>query len=165
MEKVKTEAFKMNKAWIKDTKTTDVNLPGRLRPILHIACQRALPNLEMIKLLVERFKVDVKESDAENRNSCSPQRSSVLHILARATYWWQPKALEYLIERGADIEAKDSNGDTALLVALTEGYNNGYARINAITALLRAGGNPNVLNKDNLICLNRAAKQPELVRI
>ncbi len=162
MEKVGTEAFKMNRAWIQDTETTNVNLPGRLRPILHIACERALPNLEMIKLLVEKFGVDV---NTENRNFYFSPRGSVLHILARAAYWWQPKALEYLIERGVDIEAKDSNGDTALLVASTKGYQNEYARINAIKVLLRAGGNPNALDKDSLTCLTRAAEEPELVRL
>ena len=164
MEKVGMEASKMDKAWIKATETTDVNLPGRLRPILHIACERALPNLEMINILVEKFGVDVKELDAGNGSYYLPQRS-VLHILAQGAYWWQPKALEYLIKRGADIEAKDSNGDTALLVALAEGYHDGYTRIKAVEILLRAGGNPNVLDKDCLTCLNRAAKRPELVRL
>ena len=166
METVGTDASKMNEAWIKDAEATNPNLLGKLRPILPIACERELPNLEMIRLLVEKFGVDLSEFDVTDRNSSRPRRS-VLHILAKAAHWWQPKALEYLIKRGADIEAKDSNGDTALLVALIEDFGGHlpYARTNAIKVLLHAGANPNVLDKDGLTCLNRAAKQHGAVRL
>ena len=34
-----------------------------MRPLLHLACERSLPNLETIKVLVERAQVDVDAID------------------------------------------------------------------------------------------------------
>ena len=86
VEKAGSEVFKINGAWIKETEITDMNLPGILRPILPTACERAVPNLNTIKVLVEKLGVDFNRLDEANSSSCSLTRISVLHIFARATY-------------------------------------------------------------------------------
>ena len=39
-----------------------------MRPLLHLACERSLPNLEAIKVLVERAQVDVDAIDVPTYN-------------------------------------------------------------------------------------------------
>ena len=72
--------------------------------------------------------------------------------------------MEYLIEQGADIEAEKSEEDTPLVRDLAEG-DNGYARTDTVRILLRGGADPKVLDENSLICVNRAAKLPESVRL
>ncbi|CAF9930044.1 MAG: hypothetical protein ALECFALPRED_004507 [Alectoria fallacina] len=126
--------------------------PGRItmRPLLHTACERTLPNLEVIKILVEKVKVDI--------NAHQPAVTA-LHLLAKSAHWWQTGALEYLIDRGANFNAKDINGYTPLRIAV-ENRGRESTRI-----LLRRGADVNTIGGDGMSCLNKAGADSEIVRL
>ena len=59
--------------------------------------------LKSLKFLLEHYRQDVNATDA---NGCTP--------LIIATQYGHIEAVAYLIKNGADLYAKDYNGDTAL---------------------------------------------------
>lgn len=118
-----------------------------MRPLLHLACERSLPNLETIKVLVERAQVDVDAIDVPTYNYSD---GTALHILAQPSNWWQAQALAYLVDHGANLNAQDSNGCTPLRIAIdSRGHKS--AEIS-----LRGGADPNMIGEDGLSCLNKA---------
>lgn len=106
--------------------------------LLGSACQRELPSLHIIETLVETIKVDVNTkfnlmaysetgdtgtgpaSEASSEAWDGPRcgTSTALHELASSRYFWQLEALGYVLDHGADIEARDGQGQTPLLKAL-----------------------------------------------
>ena len=156
--------------------------------ILGLASRRELPNLNTIKVLVEMIGVNINERFSEGQTSQRDSRGiaimssmmpgqttgpfqqstgTVLHMLARSLRWWQPQALEYLIGKGADIEARDTNGDTPLLCASSrddEAYTL-KTKCKAVKALLHGGANPNALDSRGLTCLNRACWHTDIVKL
>lgn len=85
----------------------------RLRPLVLVACERILPNMDMLRLLVEKKRASVTASDSVHRGN------TPLHVLAGATNWWQAaEAIPYLVSQGADIEARNFSGETPLQVVL-----------------------------------------------
>lgn len=139
---------------------------GKSRPLLSIACERELPNLDVIKVLVEKVGVNINELDESDGLGGINYGNSALHILAYAKYWWQPKALEYLINQGADIEIKNLRQETPLFSTIDQGFmKEKLHAVKAAETLLRAGANPNVNDRDGLSCLHRARRDPELVKI
>lgn len=99
-------------------------LEPTLEPLLYLACKRHLPNMEVIKVLVEDLDVDVNgetwriegdgSSDQETRGGYT-----ALHHLALGTHWWHvAQAIRYLVvDAGADLEAQNGMGETPLLCA------------------------------------------------
>ncbi|RDL35866.1 uncharacterized protein BP5553_06478 [Venustampulla echinocandica] len=81
---------------------------------LYVACSRELPNLEVIKVLVGKFGVNINWQT----RGWTYHGESALHVLAESRSWWKTHALEYLLDNGADINIKDSDGNTALHSAL-----------------------------------------------
>jgi ankyrin repeat protein len=124
-----------------------------LRPILHIACARSLPNLDVIKVLVEKLGVNV------NCQSKKDDGGTPLHVLAQSQYWWQTNAMEYLIKQGADIEVKDDSGCTPLHLAVSS------QKKRAVEILLANGADPNCLDSDKISCLNKAGPDPEIAQL
>lgn len=106
--------------------------------LLGSACKRELPSLHIIETLVETIKIDVhtkfnpmdySESDETGSSLASGDSSEVwngprcgtptaLHELASSRYFWQLEAPGYLLDQGADIEARDGQGRAPLLKAL-----------------------------------------------
>ncbi|KAL2118791.1 hypothetical protein VTJ04DRAFT_5750 [Mycothermus thermophilus] len=87
--------------------------------LLGTACHRDLPSLHVLQVLVDKVGVDVNA--IHDRKMFSYERGRcALHVLAQAQHFWQIEAVEYLLSRGADIEARDERGFTALLVAVSE---------------------------------------------
>lgn len=81
--------------------------------LLPLAIQRERPNMEIVRLLVEKYKVDI---DGLNGTQ---HRDSALHLAARGKHWWHCyQAIPYLLEAGANIEARNSYGQTPLHKAL-----------------------------------------------
>lgn len=112
--------------------------------LLGEACRSRSPNLSMIKLLVEEFSFDVNEISFPLPSRLIFSRATPLHFLALGSHWWQMEAIEYLLERGADIEARNYNGQTPLLVALTNKYPETYWIEEIVSVLLHHGADPNV---------------------
>ena len=134
------------------------------QPLLHTACRRELPNMNVIKVLVDKFGVDVNARAVVNGDSLTGE--SALHVLASGQYWWQTQAVEYLLHRGAEIEMRNEQGESPLSVcANNNSYRTGCWRNAVAEVLLRHGANPNSLDKYGLTCLNKAGSNTEMVRM
>ncbi|MCJ1394626.1 hypothetical protein MMC18_007506 [Xylographa bjoerkii] len=167
LEKIGSPASMVTEAWIEEKSAELSNSRSNLRPILHTACDRALPNFDTISLLLDKLKVEV------NARSRATKRGehyhfvpgpTALHVLSRGQYWWQPHAIKILLHYGADIESKDQNCETPLQVAMDNEYPNGYWRAAAAEILLDFGANFNVIDDKGRSCLNRASSNVALVR-
>ena len=102
-------------------------------PLLFLACQRELPNMDVIHLLVETGNVDVNAQSrtaaqraatledivwAEEEDEPDPGQATALHELAAGRHWWGVKqAIPYLLSKGADRNILNEAGQTALDVA------------------------------------------------
>jgi len=131
---------RMDEEWIKEMEKTDVNLSGRLRLPIFIAFQRNLPNLEVLKVLIEKIGVDVNVQLAKSRFSHHEEGRTALHIVASCAEWWHLHALKNLLENGANPNIQDKDGNTPLHIAVTSSNDS------AVSRLLSHGANPSLLN-------------------
>ena len=78
----------------------------------------------------------------------------------------------YLVGKGADINGRDSRGETPLHVA-SKGLRSAEGNLTVTEAfwsyhclklLLTLGANPNLINNNGYTCLNNASKEPEILR-
>ncbi|KUJ10009.1 ankyrin [Mollisia scopiformis] len=148
-------------------------------PMLNIACSRKLPNMDTIKVLIEKCGVDVNaRALVKSREWANPVDSieggTSLHVLAKAHCWWQLEALNYLVQNGANIEAVNEKGETPLHVACTgptyvdmncTNAIYGYWRIEFVNALLELGADVNALDNSGLSCLHKASSSPTIMKI
>ena len=133
---------------------TEVNLEtgqsenGRHTNLLLTALRRNLPNMDVVRLLVEKFHVDVNQYSYTKTLSDEGKYELVadetaLHYLAAGGHWWHVAlALPYLISKGAKIDARSSAGCTPLHIAL--GGPGGYVgpfNKDAAKVLVAAGAN------------------------
>ncbi|KAJ6786444.1 hypothetical protein PWT90_03329 [Aphanocladium album] len=121
--------------------------------MLQYAVGRALPNMEIVQLLVGKYAVNINGVD-ENKNT-------VLHIIARGKHWWQcALALPYLLESGADIESRNWSGQTPLHLALDKewGVLDGLGAFHKDVAetLIKAGADVNAADSKGRSCLDLA---------
>ncbi|KAH8595467.1 ankyrin repeat-containing domain protein [Bisporella sp. PMI_857] len=122
--------------------------PGTL--LCH-ACVQALPRLDVIKVLVEKVKVDVNR--ISNRYGYI-YKATALHWLAVGAHFWNIEAIGYLLDHGADVEARNARGETPLIVAVGSEHPNGFWKEEIMRVLLERGANPNALRDDGKTCLN-----------
>lgn len=126
-------------------------------PLLYTAVDRTLPNMEIVRLLVDKYKVDI---NGVSKNVF--KGSTALHCAARGRHWWHvAKALPYLIKCGANINARSACGETPLHVALK--CDGPYYK-EAARALIEAGADLNVTDKDGRISLSVATHSEDLVK-
>jgi ankyrin repeat protein len=131
---------------------------GEMSPSLLAAAQRDLPNLEVMKVMVEKFQVDVNvrfqdgmgvtpkvyyQTKMAQRRQFKPG-DTVLHYLAQGIHWWHEKAIEYLLQHGADPNSRDAQGMTPLFVAVTTGELAGHRQNEIVRILLDGGADPNL---------------------
>ncbi|KAL2198850.1 ankyrin repeat-containing domain protein [Corynascus similis CBS 632.67] len=111
----------------------------RAGTLLCTACEREKPSLHLIQLLVDKLGVDVNA--VYNRSGfCYKLRgATALHVLASGAHFWQVEALQYLLAKGADIEARNKDGMTPLLAAISTQHPNGFWREETVRVLLRHG--------------------------
>nr|WOD45875.1 hypothetical protein [Trichoderma atroviride] len=113
--------------------------------LLGTACERELPSLHIIRLLVEKIGVDVN-AVYNRRGYCYKIRGgTALHILASGSHFWQIEALEYLLSKGANVEALNKDGMTPLLAALDQSWPDGHWREETVKALLSHGADVNAI--------------------
>jgi Ankyrin repeats (3 copies) len=102
-------------------------------PLLFLACQRELPNMDVMRLLVETGHVDVNARSrttaqraasledigwAEEEDEPDPGQATALHELAAGRHWWGvTQAIPYLLSKGADRKMLNEAGQTPLKVA------------------------------------------------
>jgi ankyrin repeat protein len=71
---------------------------------------------------------------------------TALHALAQGAYLWQLEAIEFLLSKGADIEARNKEGMTPLQVAVSTKYGPGFFWCeDAARVLLEHGADPNAV--------------------
>jgi len=127
--------------------------PGTL--LCH-ACEQSLPRMNIIKVLVEKVQVDVNQISDRYGFTYKGKKATALHWLAAGAHFWNIEAIEYLLSHGADIEAKNGNGDTPLMAAVGSDHPNGFWKEGTMRVLLEHGANPNALNNSLQSCLNMA---------
>jgi ankyrin repeat protein len=138
-------------------------------PLLHHAVVREESNLEMMKLLLE-LGADLnakypKDCDLEKHRRRwisgiippSRERNTVLHKLSHGWCWWYSKAIDLLAKAGADLEIKDSKGETALHIAVSNKV--GFWQNQCLEMLLSKGADVNAIHeKSGNTVLNMALK-------
>jgi ankyrin repeat protein len=129
--------------------------PNILKPLIVAACQRKDPNIEVLRVLVQKganLNAQMQSTDE------TVSGRSALHFLATSNNWWQSRlAIPFLVKHGADMELKDSHGRTPLRLAL----NNAGApwfNFEAVKMLLELGANPNAVDTEEVSCLQKACQ-------
>ncbi|KAH7151539.1 ankyrin repeat-containing domain protein [Fusarium sp. MPI-SDFR-AT-0072] len=105
-----------------------------------VACERGQPNI--IKYLVDEKELNV---DRNGSNGVTP--------LITAAQSQQTAAMEYLVNRGARIDAVDNDGSTALLHAVMK------KRVGAVEWLVKRGADSRKKNKKGVSPLNLAREE------
>jgi ankyrin repeat protein len=140
-------------------------------PLLLKALQRELPNLEVVRLLVEKFHVNINEYSCErgwedDKYTVEP-RETVLHYLAKGTHWWHVAlAIPYLTSKGANINAKNSAGCTPLHLALggPDQYVGPFHK-DAARVLAAAGADLDAQDKSGQSCLASTAGDIDMIQL
>jgi ankyrin repeat protein len=132
-----------------------------INPVLHLACQRTCPNMEMLRVLLEKCGVDVNAPSARYKRGEVVETTTTLHFLASKQALWHLEAIHYLVSKGANIHAKDFEGKTPLHHACAS------SRVWAprfVQLLLELGADPTVVDKDERTCMD-VAKSAEVLRV
>ncbi|KAL7920278.1 putative ankyrin repeat protein [Trichoderma austrokoningii] len=133
-------ANQMRLSGAQDGVQTDEEYCGTL---LGTACKRSLPSLHIIQLLVKKIGVDVNAIYKPQGYWHKLRGGTALHILASGNHFWHIEALEYLLSKGATVEARNKDGMTPLLAALDHRRPDGYWREETVIVLLRHGADAN----------------------
>ncbi|CAG8269634.1 unnamed protein product [Penicillium nalgiovense] len=136
-----------------------------MEPLLVTACDRHLPNMDMVEYLVE--KVGVSVNAQFTKISFGAQTAGgTLHKLVLGRNWWHVyKALPYLIKKGANLELRGVEGVTPLHVALHTPYTRGLFRRNAVRILIESGADVNAVDANGETCLSKASNDLEMTRL
>ena len=144
---------------------------GAVTPILPLACARSFPNLSTIKVLVDDIGLDVNaqlrshEYHSGTRTYKDITKDGSIHVLAQGEHWWNVEALQFILQRGADTEIRNGNGQTALHVALDESSFKRRYKDEIVSTLLDNGVDPNATDAKGATALVYAANSPHLVKM
>lgn len=159
--------------WCKQTEFNDFSHnchENAIKPLLITACNRSVPNMDVVKLLVEGFSVNINAKSrvrVYNMEECESMPSDgALHCLAEGCSWWHAhQALPYLIKMGADLEIRDTNGATPLHVALGFSQCKGVFYREAARVLIESGADVNAVDAKGNTCLAKAANDVDLIKL
>ncbi|KAK4680620.1 hypothetical protein QC764_0000630 [Podospora pseudoanserina] len=145
---------------------------GAIFPLVLAACHRTLPNMAVLRVLVEVVKVSINDPQ-RFREHVRPyfrpewryhQGYTPLHGVTGRTPWWHlHQALPYLLSQKPDLEVCAQYGGTPLHLALSQADRDG----SAVRLLLEAGADPNVVKWGGRSCFAVAmqAGKTELGRL
>lgn len=135
-------------------------------PLIMSSCERQLPNMDVLKLIVEDFRVNVDSKRTEriirDGGHYPSITTGVLHELAVGKFWWHvDKALPYLIRMGANINIQNRKGETPLIVAI-----NSYHPFSkeACESLIAAGADVNAVDTAGNTCLSLAGDNMDIIK-
>lgn len=128
--------------------------------LLEHAIKRSLPNMEIARLLVGKYAVNI--------NGGNSDKNTALHIIARGQHWWQcALALPFLLKSGADVECRNVDGQTPLHLALDKEYLRlgelGPFHGEVAEVLIGAGGDVNAIDAKGRSCLDLAGYSTKLI--
>ncbi|KAJ5535052.1 hypothetical protein N7527_001306 [Penicillium freii] len=151
--------------WCQEAETEQKCGGKPTQPLLVTACDRNLPNMDVVEFLVEKVGVDI---NAQFRNGSvwegTKTAGGALHKLALGRSWWQVyKALPYLIKKGADLELRSEDGVTPLHAAMNPKH--GPFRRDAVEILIECGADINALDDKGETCLSKAGSDLEMTRL
>ncbi|KAJ5369177.1 uncharacterized protein N7496_008937 [Penicillium cataractarum] len=133
------------------------------KPLLIAACSREQPNMEVVRILVEKKGVNI---NLNCRKESLTSGKAVLHDLAEGATWWNVhQALPYLIGKGANLEQRNDDGETALHIALDFERYKGVFYKQAVKILLENGADVNAVNNKGETCLSKAGTDIELIKM
>ncbi|KAJ5671312.1 hypothetical protein N7507_000439 [Penicillium longicatenatum] len=145
-----------------------------IEPLLMVACDRQIPNMGVVRFLIEEMGVNINAT-CRNTDSFISQKqrqtvivsdNSALHDIAMGKTWWNVhEALPYLIRKGADLELRNMRGDTPLHVAVNEKRPMGVFYKEAVQILLEAGADANAVNYRGDSCLSKAGSDTGLINL
>lgn len=130
----------------------------KLIPPMLAAAQREIQNLNVIKVLVEQFHADVNirferdmvstpkvyyQSTMASARQYNPG-DTILHHMAQGIHWWHVGAMKYLLQHGADPNARNAQGKTPLCHAVSRGELGGHCQREITQLLLENGADPNL---------------------
>ncbi|KAK7223160.1 hypothetical protein V2G26_011163 [Clonostachys chloroleuca] len=130
---------------------------GFVLPFLTAAVMRELPNMEIVKMLVEKFSVNINElvsaDDLDAAFYDGTAGDSALHTVSLGCHCWQVhQALPYLLQSGANIDLRDDQGQKALHAALGRYLEQPFQR-DAARLLIEAGADVNAVDESGADCL------------
>ncbi|KAK4444770.1 ankyrin repeat-containing domain protein [Podospora aff. communis PSN243] len=145
---------------------------------LQMACEAKECNLEMLRFLAETVGVDVNaryachDGDTYQQNVEIVPGGTALHTLASAKYYWQVEGLRYLLAHGAEVDALDEKGRSALHIAVGKVIQDGSRYDSrsvwgaaATRVLLDHGADPNLLDKRELSPLHKSSTTPRAMEL
>lgn len=143
------------------------------KPFLLEAVQRDLPNLEIVKMLVEDFYVDVNERlwtvDDSGHVKVLAYADSALHYVAQGLNWWHVhQALRYLLKvPGINTNLQIMGGRTPLHMAISGATTSGPRphAYDAAKRLLRAGADVHAVTDKKESCLSLAKDDVQMTRL
>ncbi|KAL2800461.1 ankyrin repeat-containing domain protein [Aspergillus keveii] len=109
------------------------------------------PDLESFRLTVAARKIRERPSG----------HGIGLHDLANGAHWWQPAAIRYLAQHGADVNEMNANRGTPLHVAVRADYR----CLETVQTLLELGADTNILKNDGYTPLNLAVGDTRITRL
>lgn len=161
--------FGHNRTWTHDI--SDHNGDKYRQPFLLQAVHQEMPMLEMVRLLVEDFGVDIDELHGKYKQVdggyvLDSPKDSALHSLAKGSHWWHvAQALPYLISKGANLEVKNSAGQTPLHISIGAERGHGLFHKEAARQLVLSGANVNATDEAGQSCLFYAGGNVEMTRL
>ncbi|KAJ5633076.1 hypothetical protein N7490_009415 [Penicillium lividum] len=145
----------------------EIDLQQCSEPLVISACKRKLPNMDVLRLVVEDYGANINAKRTQriirNRKNLPSITHGVLHDLAAGKVWWHvDQALPYLIRMGADINIRNRNGETPLIVALKSCHP--FSR-EASETLIRASADVNAVDSDGNTCLSTAGDDMGIIKL
>ena len=112
---------------------------GNMLPPLHLACRQ--DRYDMVQLMVEQRGPEILQiRDGQGRTALHHSCTGVCG----------EGLVSYLFEQGAELDAQDNNGNTALHTAIISG------NVSAAEELLKRGSNPSIQDSNGQNCLHHA---------
>ncbi|KAK6507157.1 hypothetical protein TWF481_005605 [Arthrobotrys musiformis] len=163
-ERCRQEAFRARPSYLSP------KLQKPKKPLILEVCKGAIPNMDVLRFLVEEVGVDVntrhikyvKRGDEWEYISSK----SSIRVLITQNRWWQAnQAIPYLIQRGANIEIPCYSGITPLHAAVKLDQRKYPFNYRTIKLLLSHGANTDTADTRGRSCLEEASRNDDIFRL